>query len=414
MKVLIIGSGGREHALLEAVKKSEKVSKIYAMPGNAGMDAELVDISVNDIKKVADFAEENKIDLTIVGPEVPLVLGLADEFNARSLRVIGVDKACARFEGSKDFTKEFLYKYKIPTAEYTTFTEFDKAVENIGIYGFPMVIKADGLAAGKGVIIAQNEAEAKEALHDIMVKKVFGESTVVIEEFLDGIEASIICFVDGKTIVPLATAQDYKRAYDNDLGLNTGGMGTYSPSFVIDDTLNKTIYDTILKPTLDGFCDSGLTYKGILFVGIMIKENVPKVIEFNVRFGDPETQVILPRLETDIIDIFNAIIDGNLAEIDVKWSEQSAVCVVLASDGYPGDYKKHIPITFDDGIDVSVLHAGTTMKDGALVTNGGRVLNVVSLGENVADAREKVYKNLEKIHFEGKMFRTDIALRKEV
>ncbi|MFI3257603.1 MAG: phosphoribosylamine--glycine ligase, partial [Spirochaetales bacterium] len=265
---------------------------------------------------------------------------------------------------------------------------------------------------GKGVIIAENKEQAQKALHDIMIKKIFGESTVVIEEFLEGIEASIICFVDGKTIIPLETAQDYKRAADGDKGLNTGGMGSYSPSFVISDELNECIYKTILQPTLDGFCAEGLTYKGILFVGIMIKEGVPKVLEFNVRFGDPETQVILPRLKTDIVDIFDAIIDGRLSEIDIEWSQQQAVCVVLASKGYPQAYEKHVPIYFDEPIDAEVLHAGTATQNNALVTDGGRVLNVVAIDDSIETARKKVYTAIDKIRFEGKTFRSDIALKR--
>ena len=409
MNVLIIGSGGREHALLKAIKKSPQVKNIFAVPGNPGMDAIQVPLAVENITEIADFAQKENIALTIVGPEVPLVLGIADEFKSRGLRVMGVNKECAKFEGSKDHTKTFLAKYNIPTAEYVTHTDFESAKKDIGIYGYPMVIKADGLAAGKGVIIAENAEEALVALDDIMVKKVFGDGKVVIEEFLDGIEASIICFVDGKTIIPLETAQDYKRALDGDKGLNTGGMGTYSPSVVIDSDLNKKIFDTILQPTLDGFIADGLDYKGILFVGIMIKNGVPKVLEFNVRFGDPETQVILPRLKTNIIDIFNAIVDGNLAEVNIEWSDEKAVCVVLTAGGYPEAYKKGTPITFDADIDTDILHAGTQKIDGIFATNGGRVLNVVAIADDFETTRQKAYENVKKVHFEGKTFRNDIA-----
>ncbi|MFI3116164.1 MAG: phosphoribosylamine--glycine ligase [Clostridia bacterium] len=412
MKILIVGSGGREHAILDACLKSSKVAEAFVCPGNAGMNATQVDINVTEIEKIADFAEKNAIDLTIVGPEVPLVLGISDLFCKRGLKILGVDKECATFEGSKDFTKEFLMKYEIPTAEYVTHTDFNKACEDIGKYGYPMVIKADGLAGGKGVIIAQNADEAKTALEDIMVKKIFGESTVVIEEFLDGIEASIICLVDGKTIVPLETAQDYKKAFDDDKGPNTGGMGTYSPSYIIDESLSKTINDTILQPVMQGFIKDNLNYKGILFIGIMIKNNIPKVLEFNVRFGDPETQVILPRLKSDIIDIFSAVIDGNLDKISLEWSQEKTVCVVLASGGYPDAYKKEIPIFINTDDTVKVYHAGTKLKDEKLVTNGGRVLNVVSIDKDILVAREKVYKNIEKIDFDGKMYRKDIAIKK--
>lgn len=413
MKILLIGSGGREHAILDAISKSEKVEKIFVATGNAGMKdkATLVDIAVEDIDALCKFALDNKIDMTIVGPEVPLVLGIADLFSKHGLRVLGVDKRCAEFEGSKDFTKKFLMKYSIPTAEYKTFEKYEEAVENIGIYGFPMVIKADGLAGGKGVIIAQNHEEAKKALDDIMVKKVFGVSTVVIEEFLDGIEASIICFVDGKTIVPLETAKDFKKALDGDLGLNTGGMGTFSPSNIIDENLSKTIKDTILTPTLNGFISEGMNYKGILFIGIMIKNNIPKVLEFNVRFGDPETQVILTRLESDLVEIFDAIIDENLSNISINWSDKKAVCVVLTSAGYPENYEKGHEIKGIEEVDdnIVVYHAGTSEKDGKVVTNGGRVLNVVCLDDTIENARKNVYDNISKIDFEGKTFRSDIA-----
>lgn len=412
MKILIIGSGGREHALLDAVSKSEKVDKIYVAPGNPGMknQAELVDIAVENIGELCKFAKNNKIDMTIVGPEVPLVMGITDLFIANDLKVLGVNQICAEFEGSKDFTKEFLMKHNVPTAEYITLCDYDEAIKKIGIYGFPMVIKADGLAAGKGVIIAQNADEARLALHDIMVKKVFGDSKVVIEEFLDGIEASIICLVDGKTIVPLETAKDFKKALDGDLGLNTGGMGTFSPSNIIDEDLKKTIQDTILTPVMNGFIADKLDYKGILFIGIMIKNSVPKVLEFNVRFGDPETQVILPRLENDIIDVFSAVISGNLADIKLKWSQKQAVCVVLTSKGYPEDYNKGEKISFGN-LDKNIIlyHAGTKEVDGEIVTNGGRVLNVVSLDETILKARENVYQNIEQINFEGKTYRADIA-----
>ncbi|MFI3173885.1 MAG: phosphoribosylamine--glycine ligase [Bacillota bacterium] len=415
MKILIVGAGGREHAIADTVSKSKHVDEVFICPSNTGINATAVHIPVTEIHQLADFVQENKIDMTIVGPEVPLVLGIADLFEAKGLKIIGVNQACAEFEGSKNFTKEFLMKYNIPTAQYVKHTDFAKAVDDIGIYGFPMVIKADGLAAGKGVIIAETEAEAKTALDDIMVKKVFGDTPVVIEEFLTGTEASIICFVDGKTIVPLETAQDYKKVFNDDKGPNTGGMGSYSPSFVIDETLQKTIYDTILQPTMDGFISENLDYKGILFVGIMIDDTelrVPKVLEFNVRFGDPETQPILSRLETDLVDIFQAIIDGNLANTPIAWSDESAVCVVLTSGGYPDQYPTKLPITIEVDDRVTVYHAGTTMVDGQLVTNGGRVLNVLAKHKDIEVARAMVYENVDKIHFEKKQFRTDIAVRK--
>ncbi len=411
MKIFIIGAGGREHAILDAVRKSKRVTEVFIAPSNTGMQATAVDIAVTEIHKLADFAEKNQIDMTIVGPEVPLVLGIADIFQEKGLPILGVNKACAEFEGSKNFTKEFLMKYQIPTAQYIKHTNYENALNDIGVYGFPMVIKADGLAAGKGVIIAQTKEEAETALHDIMVKKIFDCATVVIEEFLSGIEASIICFVDGKNIVPLETAQDYKKAFDGDKGLNTGGMGTYSPSYIINEALQQTIHDTILQPIMRGFIQENLEYKGILFVGIMIEDNIPKVLEFNVRFGDPETQSILPRLETDIIDVFEAVLNGTLDKTPLTWSAESTVCVVLASGGYPQTYQTKFPITINTDDTVTIYHAGTTMKDDRLVTNGGRVLNVVSKHMDIEVARRQVYENIEKIQFEQKQYRTDIALK---
>ncbi len=412
MKVLIIGSGGREHAMLDAVSKSEKVSQIYTAPSNAGMakQSTAVDIAAEDIDGLCKFALAEQIDLTIVGPEVPLVLGITDLFESKGLKILGVNKDCAQFEGSKNFTKEFLAKHNIPTAGYVCHTEYEEAIKDLGIYGYPMVIKADGLAAGKGVIIAANEAEAVEALDDIMVKKVFGESTVVIEEFLDGIEASVICLVDGKNIVPLVSAKDFKKAKDGDIGLNTGGMGTFSPSNIIDEDMDKIIEDTLLNPIMEGFIADKLDYKGILFIGIMIKNNIPKVLEFNVRFGDPETQVILPRMESDIIDVFESVLGGTLLEQSIKWSDNHAVCVVLTAGGYPEAYNKGDVITGLDEVEgVTIYHAGTASKDGQVVTNGGRVLNVVTMAADTTSAREKVYQELEKIQFEGKTYRNDIA-----
>lgn len=413
MKIFVVGSGGREFAVINAVLKSKKVREVFVCPSNVGLNATLVNIPITDIVRLKDFALENSIDLTIVGSEVPLVMGIADLFEENNLKIIGVNKACAEFEGSKNFTKEFLLKYNIPTAQYVKHTDYNEAVSDIGIYNFPMVIKADGLAGGKGVIIAENEHEAKKALEDIMIKKIFGSdnSNIVIEEFLTGIEASIICFVDGKNIVPLETAQDYKKAFDGDKGLNTGGMGSYSPSYIIDEKLMNTINDTVLQPTMKGFLSENLEYKGILFIGIMIENNVPKVLEFNVRFGDPETQSILARLESDIIDIFMAILNGNLDEIEIKWSEEKAVCVVLASGGYPESYKSKLPIFIDVDNRVQVYHAGTTIENGKLLTNGGRVLNVVSTDLDIDVARKNIYENIEKIQFQNKQFRTDIAIK---
>lgn len=413
MKILLIGSGGREHALLDAIAKSPKVDKIFVAPGNPGMEnlATCVSISADDITSLKEFALKEKIDLTVVGPEIPLVAGLADEFQKDGLPVFGVNKTCAQFEGSKEFTKEFLAKYNIPTAGYLSTTDYEEAKKNIGVYGYPMVIKADGLAGGKGVILAENETEAMTALEDIMVKKVFGGSKVVIEEFLTGIEASILCFVDGKTIVPMETAKDHKRALDGDLGLNTGGMGTFSPSNLMDNSMKKIIDETVLQPIIQGFQSENLDYKGILFIGLMIENNVAKVLEFNVRMGDPETQVVLPRLETDLVTIIEEIIAERLDKVELKWKPESTVCVVLTAQGYPEAYPKGDIITGFDLVEsgITIYHAGTGKKGNDIVTNGGRVLNVVASGNSVAEAREKVYKNLDKISFNGKTYRTDIA-----
>lgn len=415
MKVLMIGSGGREHVLTWKLAQSPRVDKIYAAPGNGGIAdlAECVDLAVEDIAGCLAFAKDHQIDLTVVGPEVPLVMGMVDAFEAAGLKVFGPNKHCAQFEGSKAFTKEFLFRHKIPTAAYKEYTDFDEIIKDLGIYGYPMVIKADGLAAGKGVLIPENEADAREGMEMIMKKREFGEAgdKVVIEEFLTGQEASMLCFVDGKTIVPMESAQDYKRAYDNDEGLNTGGMGTYSPNVLFaDEALNQRIKAEILDPIIGGFIADGMDFKGILFIGLMIENGVPKVLEFNVRFGDPEAQSVLMRMESDLVDIMEAVIDGKLADCEIKWSNKEAVCVVIASGGYPGDYEKGKLITgIKDVKDCVVFHAGTKLVNGQLQTNGGRVLCVTALGENREAARKTVYANIDKIHFEGAQYRTDIA-----
>lgn len=415
MKVMVIGSGGREHALTWKIAQSPKVDKIYCAPGNGGMAdlAECVDLSVEDIDSCVAFAKDNAIDLVVVGPEVPLVAGMADAMQAAGIRVFGPNKKCAQFEGSKAFTKKFLMRHNIPTAQYKEYTNYDDIVKDLGIYGYPMVIKADGLAAGKGVVIPENEAEAKQAMKEIMADKKFGDAgnTAVIEEFLTGTEASILCFVDGNTIIPMESARDYKRAYDGDKGLNTGGMGNYSPNALFaDDALNKRIQDEILTPIIDGFKADGMDFVGVLFIGLMIKDGEPKVLEFNVRFGDPEAQVVLPRLDTDLVDIMEACIDGKLADCDIKWKPEHAVTVVLASGGYPQSYQKGYEITgIDDVEDCVVFHAGTALKDGKLVTNGGRVLAVTALGDTTKAARDKVYSQIDKIQFKDSFYRKDIA-----
>ena len=415
MKILIIGSGGREHVLTWKIAQSPRVEKIYAAPGNGGMAnlAECLDLSATDIPGCLAFAKEQAIDLTVIGPEVPLVMGMVDAFEAEGLRVFGPDRQCAQFEGSKAFTKEFLFRHHIPTAGYKEYTDIQEILKDLGIYGYPMVIKADGLAAGKGVLIVENEQDARDGIQLIMEKREFGEAgdKVVIEEFLTGQEASMLCFVDGKTIVPMESAQDYKRAYDGDKGLNTGGMGTYSPNVLFnDDALNKRIKATILDPIINGLIADDMNFKGILFIGLMIENGIPKVLEFNVRFGDPEAQSVLMRMDSDLVDIMEAVIDGKLSECHIQWKHQEAVCVVIASGGYPGAYENGKVITgIEDVRDCVVFHAGTKLVNGELQTNGGRVLGVTALGETREAARKTVYDNIDKIHFDGAQYRTDIA-----
>ncbi|MFZ7121656.1 MAG: phosphoribosylamine--glycine ligase [Eubacteriaceae bacterium] len=414
MNILVVGSGGREHALAWKISQSPKVKKIYCAPGNAGISnlAECVDISVDDIEGLVQFAKKQAIDLTIVGPELPLVLGITNKFVENNLKVFGPDKICAQFEGSKAYTKKFLEKNNIPTARYNEYTNLEQAINEVETFGFPVVIKADGLAAGKGVIIAENIEVATKTLKEIMEAFVFGDAgkKVIIEEFLTGIEASVLCFVDGKTIMPMESAQDYKRIYDGDKGNNTGGMGTYSPNKIFDEEINKTIRAQILDPIINGFIEEGLDYKGVLFIGLMIENNNPKVLEFNVRFGDPETQSVLMRMDSDIIDVFESVINGSLSEQNVIWSKKTAVCVVLASGGYPEAYKTGKIITgIDEVKDSEVFHAGTKEYNGSTLTAGGRVLGVTAIGDSIEEARNKVYEDINKIYFEGMQYRKDIS-----
>ncbi|SES88000.1 phosphoribosylamine--glycine ligase [Natronincola peptidivorans] len=417
MKVLVIGNGGREHTLVWKLNQSPQVTEIYCAPGNPGIGeiAENVEIAVDDIEKLVDFSWEMSIDLTVVGPEIPLVAGIVDAFQRNGLKIIGPSKAAAQLEGSKAFSKDFLNKYRIPTAMSHEVHTYDEAVDTLKKYSFPVVIKADGLAAGKGVLICEDQQEAERGLEDILIKKVFGDAgnKVVIEEFLEGIETSVLCFVDGKTIVPMVSSQDHKRIYDNDKGPNTGGMGTYSPNYVYTEEIAKIVEKDILQPTLKGIQLAEMDFKGILFIGLMITEEGPKVLEYNVRFGDPETQVVLPRLETDLVEIFQHMLQQKLHEIDIQWNDKGVVCVVLASGGYPGDYEKGIEITGLEDIQENtiVFHAGTDMKKGRLVTNGGRVLGVTSWAEDIETARKQAYNNVEKVQFKGKTYRTDIAVR---
>ncbi len=414
MKILVVGSGGREHALVWKIKQSPKVKTIYCAPGNAGIakDAICVDIVAVDIDKLADFAEKNAVDLTVAGPEECLVKGITDEFAKRGLKVFGPNKACAEFENSKAFTKRFLQKYHIPTAKYEEYTDPAEAKTHCGAFGYPAVIKADGLAAGKGVIIAQDEKEALAAIDQIMIDKQFGASgdKIVLEEFLTGTEASVLCFLDGCSIVPMESARDYKNIGDGNTGLNTGGMGTYSPNELFDAALKKKVQETILEPILAGMQQEGLDYRGILFVGLMIREGEPKVLEFNVRFGDPETQSVLMRLQTDLVEIMESCNEQTLSKIPICWSEDAAVCVVLASGGYPGAYEKGKIIKgLNETEGVTIFHAGTTVQGENIVTNGGRVLGVASLAKTRQQARKMVYEAIEKICFDDVYYRKDIA-----
>jgi len=416
MKVLVVGSGGREHAIAWKLKQSPRVEKLYCAPGNAGIAdvAECVAVGAEDIEGLCKLAVEKEIDLVVVGPEVPLSMGIVDAMNEKGIRVFGPNAKCAQLEGSKAFTKAFLARHDIPTAGYQEFTDKEELLKAVGIYGYPMVIKADGLAAGKGVVIAENEEDAVKAIEEMMGDKIFGSAAdkIVVEEYLVGIEASMLCFVDHNTIVPMESAQDYKRIFDGDKGPNTGGMGTYSPSLVFNDELQERIRTEILEPTLAGFQKDGLDFQGVLFIGLMITDNGPKVIEFNNRFGDPETQSVLARLDSDLLGIFEAVVDNKLAEQEIKWGERRAVTVVLASEGYPGSYPKGREITGlgDVDEDIVVFHAGTKFADDKIVTAGGRVLCVTATGATHDEARAKAFANVEKIHFEGAQFRRDIGL----
>ena len=415
MKILVVGSGGREHAIAWKLAKSKRVEKLYCAPGNAGIAsvAECVSVKAEDLEGIRDFCVENKVDMAVIGPEVPLSMGITDLLNEAGIRVFGPDKNCSQLEGSKSFTKAFLKRHHIPTAGYREYTEKEALKKDIGIFGYPMVLKADGLAAGKGVVLAENYEEAEKAIEEMMGDRIFGDAAdlIVVEECLRGIEASMLCFVDGRTIVPMESAQDYKRIFDGDKGPNTGGMGTYSPSLIFNDELKKEIDEKILQPTIRGFIEDGLDFHGVLFIGLMIGEDGPKVIEFNNRFGDPETQSVLMRLETDLADIFDACIDGTLDQIDIRWSDRRAVCVVLASGGYPGSYEKGKVIRGLDDVDedIVVFHAGTVEKDGQIVTSGGRVLGVTAVGATNDEARAKAFANVEKITFEGAQYRKDIG-----
>ena len=417
MKVLIVGSGGREHAIAWSVAKSPKVDKIYCAPGNAGIAefAECVNIGAMEFDKLVAFAKENAIDLTIIGMDDPLVGGVVDAFEAEGLRVFGPRKNAAIIEGSKAFSKDLMKKYKIPTAAYENFTDPDEAIKYLETAKMPIVLKADGLALGKGVLICNTLEEAKEGVKTLMLDKQFGDAgnEIVIEEFMTGREVSVLAFCDGKTIKCMTSAQDHKRAKDGDQGLNTGGMGTFSPSPFYNDEVEAFCEKYVYQSTMDAMASEGRPFTGILFTGLMITEDGPKVLEYNARFGDPEAQVVLPRMKNDIIDVMEACIDGKLSDIELEFEDNAAVCVVLASDGYPEKYDKGFEIkgldTFKDKDGYYVFHAGTKFDGDKIVTNGGRVLGVVAKGEDLKAARANAYKATEWIVFANKYKRNDIG-----
>lgn len=417
MKVLIVGGGGREHAIAWKVAQSKRVEKIYCAPGNAGIAeyAECVGIGAMEFEKLAAFAKEKEIDLTVVGMDDPLVGGIVDVFEAEGLRVFGPNKAAAILEGSKAFSKDLMKKYNIPTAAYENFDNAEAAIAYLETAKFPIVLKADGLALGKGVLICNTLEEAKEGVRTIMLDKQFGESgnTMVIEEFMIGREVSVLTFVDGKTIKTMTSAQDHKRAKDGDQGLNTGGMGTFSPSPFYTKEVEEFCEKYIYQATVDAMRAEGRTFKGIIFFGLMLTEDGPKVLEYNARFGDPETQVVLPRMKTDIVDVFEACIDGTLDQVDLEFEDNAAVCVVLASAGYPEKYEKGFPITgleeFKKHDGYYCFHAGTKFDGETIVTNGGRVLGVTAKGADLKEARANAYAATEWVQFDNKYKRNDIG-----
>ena len=419
MNVMVIGSGAREHALVWKIIQSPTVKKVYVVTGNGGTATHVQNIALDPLDfpalraKVVDLG----IDMTVVGPEIPLAAGIVDYFEEKKLPVIGPSKAAARIESSKSFSKTLMQKYGIPCGRSESFSDYTLAKKYVASQKMPVVIKADGLAAGKGVVIAFSQDEAQTALSDMMVSRTFGTAgdRIIVEEYLEGKEISVLAFTDGKTVVPMQSACDYKRAHDNDEGLNTGGMGAYSPAGFIDEKLIDTVVETVIKPVVLGLASEGCPYKGVLYAGIMLTGDGPKVLEFNARFGDPETQVILPRLKTDIMDIFQAIYRGTLSDVVMEWDPRPCVGVVLASGGYPGDYKKGFAIRGLDTVDLDIMvfHGGTRKPSDTadILTDGGRVLTVVACAETMTDARTKVYSNVKRITFDGAFYRSDIAAR---
>lgn len=419
MDILVVGSGGREHALVWKLAQSLRVNKIYCAPGNPGIGqiAQCVDIKADDVAGLVEFVEDHKIDLTIVGPEVPLLAGLVDALQAKGHKAFGPSRAAAELEGSKAFAKHIMKKYRIPTGDYEVFAELAGALAYIEEKGAPIVVKADGLAAGKGVVVAMDKEAAIAAVKSIMGEKIFGAAgnQVVLEEYLEGEEASLLAFSDGTHVVPMIAAQDHKRVFDNDEGPNTGGMGTYAPAPVVTEAMRQRVVEEVLLPAVRAMAAEGRPYKGVLYAGLMITPEGPKVIEFNVRFGDPETQVILPLLATDLVDICEAVVDGTLAQQVITWHEGAAVCVVAASGGYPGSFAKGKEINGLRAADslpgVITFHAGTAAAEGKLVTAGGRVLGVTARGNSIAAAIDLAYEGIKKVQFDGMHYRKDIGQR---
>ena len=419
MKVLVVGSGGREHTLIWKLKQSKKVDNIFCAPGNGGISkiAKCVNIKADNIRALADFAARNKIHLTVVGPEAPLAAGIADEFTKRKLKVFAPDKSASQLESSKVFSKEFMRKYHIPTAAFKVFTTAAEAIGFCRTVEYPVVIKADGLAAGKGAVVVKNAEQATATIENMMVKKQFGSAgdTILVESFLQGQEISVMAVTDGKTIVPLLASQDHKQAFDGDRGPNTGGMGAYCPTGFATDEIMTRINDYVLAPTLSGLNKEGITYKGVLYAGLMITPGGPKVLEYNCRFGDPETQVVLPLLRTDLYELMMAVVNRKLASIgQLSWRNDSAACVVMASKGYPGNYTTGVKIgglPNKDDNNCVVFHAGTVYKNSQYMTSGGRVLGVVGLDKNLQLALNRAYRTVNKIKFEGARYRKDIGFR---
>ncbi len=416
MKILVVGGGGREHTIVWKLSQSPKVTEIHCAPGNGGIAelAKCIPLKATDIEGIVDYAQQEAFDLVVVAPDDPLYMGLVDALQSQGIRTFGPTAAGARLEGSKVYAKHLMKKYGIPTAQYEVFDDFVGALEYVNSCALPVVVKADGLALGKGVIICNTTDEAKTALDDIMNKRVFGDagSRVVVEEFIQGPEVSVLAFCDGNTILPMASAQDHKRVFDNDQGPNTGGMGTFSPSPKYTDDVQKIVEETIIRRTVDALQAENVDFKGVLYFGLMLTQDGPKLLEYNARFGDPEAQVVLPRMKNDLLGVMDAVIDGRLDDVILEWDERSAVCVVMASGGYPGAYPKGLPISgLEDVTGAMMFHAGTALQDGEHVTAGGRVLGITALGRDIAEARTIAYGEVAKIRFEGAQYRMDIGLK---